>query len=192
MYETLVSTEYQLPVELDSQVVIKANSLDQAFALNEKLQQEEAESAEKIAQETQLALNNIAEEKALALIKLEEQVATFSTHQQEAMQQIEQACGTILKNVLTRFHSDVTVLDKLNFSVQELLKSYQHKNDVCLVVQSMTHFKQCHVALPEDWELKEDPFIDTECQLSMSNGEIVCNFDAIYTKITDEITAINY
>lgn len=192
MYDQLVNEEYQLPVDIGTEPLIKAGTLAVALALNDKVQQAEKAAIERIELETQQAVEQINKEKEDIVDNLAQQIKQFTANQQEALSQVEQACHSILSTVLTRFHCDMSALDKLNFSVRELITAYRHKDDITLVVRSFDSWQQCGIPLPTDWEVKEDPAIETECLLSMSNGAIVCDFDAIFQKMTEEIVSVDY
>ena len=196
MYNALITTEYDLPDDVDLNQgkygFIKAVSLQQSLTLEEKLQEAQVQALNEVERKTQLAIENISEEKNAIIAALAQQIDNINNTQRDTLRQVEQACHTILAEVFSRFHANVSSMEKLHFSVSELIKSHQHKDDVCLVVCHLKDWQQSNLTLPEGWQVKEDPTLEVDCLLAMNNGEVVCDFDTVFLNITQAISAIEY
>ncbi|KZM39125.1 hypothetical protein OA92_21255 [Marinomonas sp. SBI22] len=196
MYNTLITTEYNLPDDVDLNLseygFIKAMSLQQSLTLEEKLQDAQVQALNEVERKAHLAIESITEEKNAIIAALAQQIESINDTQQDALRKVEQACHSILAEVFSRFHANLSSMEKLHFSVSELVKSHQHKDDVCLVVRHLKDWQQSHLTLPEGWQVKEDPTLEVDCLLAMNNGEVVCDFDTVFLNITQAISAIEY
>jgi len=196
MYNTLITTEYNLPDDVDLNLseygFIKAMSLQQSLTLEEKLQDAQVQALNEVERKAHLAIESITEEKNAIIAALAQQIESINDTQQDALRKVEQACHSILAEVFSRFHANKSSMEKLHFSVSELVKSHQHKDDVCLVVRHLKDWQQSHLTLPEGWQVKEDPTLEVDCLLAMNNGEVVCDFDTVFLNITQAISTIEY